>query len=118
MRSPYGGFITITPPDAGAARSSTSLRSSCTQRSTPASARLRRVAFSALGSVSLPCKLGECSAPRASEEGVHTNVGIRAIDAWALAERIAKAVAYGVLDPQGRELEAFERALLRRDVDP
>src|SRR6185503_4926994 len=50
------------------------------------------------------------------EEGVDAHFGRGALDARALAERIAEAVAHRVLDAQRGELEALERALLRRDV--
>ena len=48
---------------------------------------------------------------------MHPHIGIRALDARPLAEGIAKAVDHRVLDAQRRELEALQRALLRRDVD-
>ena len=48
---------------------------------------------------------------------MHAHIGIGAVDARALAERVAKPVAHRVLDAQRRELEALQRALLRRDVD-
>ena len=46
------------------------------------------------------------------------HVGRRPVDVGALAERVAEAVAHGVLDLQRREFEALQRALLRSDVDP
>src|SRR5262249_28143194 len=54
---------------------------------------------------------------RFSEEGVYAHVGTRAVAVGPAAEPLAKAVADRVLDAQGGELEALQRALLRGDVD-
>ena len=48
---------------------------------------------------------------------MHSYVGGGALDVRPPAAGITEAVAHGVLDPQGGELQALERAFLRRDVD-
>src|SRR5262245_38278715 len=48
---------------------------------------------------------------------MNAHIGRCAVDARPFAERIPEAVADRVLDAQRGELEALERALLRRQID-
>src|SRR5262249_44991193 len=51
------------------------------------------------------------------QESMDSHVRRRAVDVRAPAQLVAEAVANRVLDLERGELEAFERALLRGDVD-
>jgi hypothetical protein len=48
---------------------------------------------------------------------MHAHVRVCALHVRPAAERVAEAVAHRVLDLERGELQALERALLRRDID-
>ncbi len=53
-----------------------------------------------------------------AEESLNPDVGLARIDARAAARVASETITDGVLDAQRDELEAPERTLLRRDIDP